>query len=147
MTASIIIASAVFVLIPSRRINAITEYVCSMKYHFRYNEIAEQWMEYGLDDFNTTSFTLVRNTDAIVFEPMNEMEGLSYPFRDKCDEKEDPQCFDTHALYYDLVIPIDYSSPDHMILTQNGTVVLRDTLVFEKSVKQTMGDLKCNSIV
>lgn len=104
-------------------------------------------MEYGLDDFNTTSFTLVRNTDVIAFEPMNEMEGFSYPFRDKCDEKEDPQCFDTPALYYDLVLPIDYNSPNHMIRTQNGTVVLHDTLVFKHSVKRTMGDLKCNSIV
>ena len=104
-------------------------------------------MDFGLSDFKSTSFSLVKQTTTTQFNPIYDIEGFNYPFRDMCDEKEDPQCFDTQALYYDLTIPVNYSQPDHVILTQKGSVVIHDRFIFKRLTRRTMSDLNCNSIM
>ncbi|KNB45214.1 hypothetical protein JH06_1252 [Blastocystis sp. subtype 4] len=111
-----------------------------------YNEFAKQWINTGISVISSTQFNITSSSLSQKFKPITQVDGFYYPFRDKCNEKGDPECLITPAFFYDSSIVVDKFYPTHSVVTDGGQFVLNDTFVFSRVLVFSPLDLHCNTV-
>ena len=119
----LIVISLTLLLIPNPRIASIIGFELIELMRCSYNEFAKQWINTGISVISSTQFNITSSSLSQKFKPITQVDGFYYPFRDKCNEKGDPECLITPAFFYDSSIVVDKFYPTHSVVTDGGQFV------------------------
>ena len=142
----LIVISLTLLLIPNPRIASIIGFELIELMRCSYNEFAKQWINTGISVISSTQFNITSSSLSQKFKPITQVDGFYYPFRDKCNEKGDPECLITPAFFYDSSIVVDKFYPTHSVVTDGGQFVLNDTFVFSRVLVFSPLGLHCNTV-
>lgn len=110
-------------------------------YHSRYNHRTKIWNKQGINEMNSTSFSISFGDVASVMTPVTEGFGEYYPYRDRCDKDKGISCEESQVLYYHSYVT---SPNDTRVLYINSVAPFyNQTVVPLVQLNLTKKDLNC----